>query len=495
MPTLDRRTFLRGAAVAGAAAVTGPFAGLAARGAQAATSSGVGPVRPHPGYGPLVPVTDEADGVVRLLLPSGFRYRSFATAGFVMDDGVATPGRHDGMAAFSVQGSAHSSGQGHPQGTYTLIRNHEINGPVGAFGDPATAYDPMAGGGTTRLVVSREGEVIRSEVSLNGTQMNCSGGPMPWGSWITCEETVNGPDVGNDFSGGNNSLLTQKHGYIYEVPADGRGARRTEPVRAAGRFAHESVAYEKHTNALYLSEDNFAFPSGFYRYLPPNQPLKDGRLADGGRLQMLRVAGVAKADLSIHHEVGATFDVDWVDIDDPDPTFVPGTTNDQAIVAVGNQGLAQGAAIFSRLEGTIEDRGIVYFCSTQGGAPDPAAPSVPGFGDGRGQVWAYDARASLLRLVFESTALTVLDLPDNVTASPRGSLVLCEDGLDNQNFLRGLTPDGVLFDFAKNAIAGREQEEFAGSTFAPDGQTLFVNIQTAQGLSFAIRGPWSEGGF
>jgi len=148
-----------------------------------------------------------------------------------------------------------------------------------------------------------------------------------------------------------------------------------------------------------------------------------------------------------------------------------------------------------RQAGQIEDRGIVYFCSTQGGAPDPAVPSVPGFGDGRGQVWAYDAWASVLRLVFESTGLTVLDLPDNVTASPRGSLVLCEDGLDNQNYLRGLTPDGMLFDFAKNAIAVREQEEFAGSTFAPDGLTLFVNIQTAEGLSFAVWGPWSVDGF
>ena len=26
---------------------------------------------------------------------------------------------------------------------------------------------------------------------------------MPWGAWVTCEETVNGPDVGADFTGGD----------------------------------------------------------------------------------------------------------------------------------------------------------------------------------------------------------------------------------------------------------------------------------------------------
>ena len=40
-----------------------------------------------------------------------------------------------------------------------------------------------------------EGEVASAWTGLNGTMMNCSGGQMPWGAWITCEETVNGPDV------------------------------------------------------------------------------------------------------------------------------------------------------------------------------------------------------------------------------------------------------------------------------------------------------------
>jgi hypothetical protein len=34
--------------------------------------------------------------------------------------------------------------------------------------------------------------------------------------------------------------------------------------------------------------------------------------------------------------------------------------------------------------------------------------------------------------------------------------------------------------------------EFAGATFSPDGETLFVNIQTP-GSTFAIWGPWRKG--
>ncbi|MFD2355901.1 alkaline phosphatase PhoX [Nonomuraea ferruginea] len=62
----------------------------------------------------------------------------------------------------------------------------------------ATLTSPTTGwlsGGTFTLRVTREGEVLRSRPSLSGTLRNCSGGPMPWGAWISCEETVDGPDV------------------------------------------------------------------------------------------------------------------------------------------------------------------------------------------------------------------------------------------------------------------------------------------------------------
>ena len=145
-----------------------------------------------------------------------------------------------------------------------------------------------------------------------------------------------------------------------------------------------------------------------------------------------------------------TYGVEWVTIDDPDPTFAPGTTNNQAIVAIGDQGRAQGAAIFSRLEGIFSDEAKVYLVSTQGGDTPPGEPPPAGYGDGFGQLWVYDTSAETLTLLFESPSRTVLELPDNICISPRKCSLLCEDG-PTENLLRGVTPDGEIFDFALNA--------------------------------------------
>lgn len=470
---MDRRGFLKAStAVAGAAALAGPFGGYVR----------LADARPGAGYGPLAPVADHLDGKVRLELPKGFNYRSFHHAGTQLaGGGGAVPGRGDGMAVFT----------GRRANLYRIVRNHEVNGPVGAFGFDGVAYDPKTGGGTISVDVDRHGNVYGDEVSLNGTQMNCAGGRTPWGSWLSCEETVNGHDVGSDFTGASNAGL-KKHGYVFEVPADGQSNRN--PIRSAGRFAHEAAAVDPSTGIVYLTEDNFGFPSGFYRYIAPKNPMMTRHLLDGGVLQMLAIKGTANADLSVEHPADAVYGVEWVTIPNPDPTFGAGTTNDQAIVAVGNQGRAAGAAIFSRLEGAVYDRGEIYFVSTQGGptAETDSAPS--GFGNGRGQVWAYNPATSKLRLAYQSPGSAVLDLPDNVTATRSGALVLCEDG-SGDNFLRGLTPGGELFDFARNADPAQAGQEFAGAAFGPDFHTLFVNIQSSSGYSMAIWGPWARGPF
>jgi secreted PhoX family phosphatase len=488
MDRVSRRALLRGGAgaLAGAAVLGGPLRGFVA------LAEGAPRRRPDPRQ--LGPIPDLRDGAVRLWLPAGFQYRSFHDTEFpvTLTDGTALPGRHDGMAAFPA-----------PNGNVMLVRNHEINNPVAAAFGPGTPYDPRAGGGTTTTEVTTRGEVARAFTSLNGTQMNCSGGRMPWGSWITCEETVNGPDVGPDFTGASNVPLTQRHGFIFEVPADGQSDRL--PITKAGRFAHEAAAFDPKDGIVYLTEDNFAFPSGLYRYIPPSHPLDVGRLADGGRLQMLAVEGVPNADLAAAQSRTARYRVTWVDIDDPAPTFpfTPGqpapTTNDTALQYVGNQGRAQGAARFSRLEGAVYDNNVVYFCSTQGGGPAEPGNSDPaqGWGNGSGQIWAYRTRNEVLELIYESPGPDTLDFPDNITTRGRSNtLVLCEDNV-NDNFLRALSHSGRLSDIALNRLvsstgAPRFNDEFAGATFSPDGETLFVNIQASRGMTFAIWGPWDR---
>jgi secreted PhoX family phosphatase len=217
---------------------------------------------------------------------------------------------------------------------------------------------------------------------------------------------------------------------------------------------------------------------------------------------MLAVRGMPNAELAAQQRAGARYRVRWVDIDDPAPSFpyepgVPApTTNDIALNYVGNQGRAQGAAHFSRLEGAAYQDGVVYFCSTQGGGAAEAGPGpiADGYGNGTGQVWAYHTRSQVLELVFQSPNAQTLDFPDNNTTSPRGTLELCEDNV-NDNFIRGLTTEGRIFDIALNRLrssggADRSNDEFAGSTFSPDGKTLFVNIQAGAGMTFAIWGPW-----
>lgn len=485
MSSFDRRTLLRTSALAGMAA--GPFAGLAAMPAHAHKA---------PRAQDLVPIKDRRDGVVRLHLPEGFGYRSFhdTEQPVTLTDGTALRGAHDGMGAFDG-----------PEDTVLLVRNHEINKPQPAFG-PGTPYDAMAGGGTTTIQVTKKGKVIRSFTSLNGTMMNCSGGEMPWGAWVTGEETVNGPDVGPDFTGTSNVPLEKPHGYVFEVPVSrypGQGQSNREPIRSAGRFAHEAVSFDPIGGHLYLTEDNFGFASGFYRYAPPAHPMEVGRIEDGGTLQMLKVAGVDNAHLEAAQTNGTTYAVEWVDIAEPDVVYdyTPGQTattpNNTALTHVSSQGWAQGAAYFSRLEGQVHDDGVVYFTSTQGGGlAEPGNANSRGFGRGSGQVWAYDIAAQTLRVVFQSPGPLTLDLPDNITTSPRGTLVVCEDNKQD-NFVRGLSTDGRLWDIALNRLrsgsgADRSNDEFAGSTFSPDGHTLFVNIQAAAGMTFAIWGPWES---
>jgi secreted PhoX family phosphatase len=471
---LDRRSFLRSSA--GALGIPASLAGLFA------ACSDAGPIEPDSdpgnvgeigGYGP---VTNDA-GVLRL--PVGFHMRAFGATGQLMSDGRPTPIAHDGMGAFAYGRS-----------TIRLVRNHEDrNSPPWTPIGP-NPYDRVAGGGTTTLEIGANRELLGSWVSLSGTWVNCAGGATPWGSWLSCEETVAGPNEG----------FEKTHGWVFEVPAAANAPVAAVPYKAMGRFSHEAVCVDPRTGIVYLTEDN-GFPpgSGLYRFLP-NQP---GQLGAGGRLQMARVVGSPRlhirAGSKVGIEVGDTVDIDWVDIPAVDPGDDPAIDEDTRLTEVFMQGYEQGGAVFNRLEGCSFADGSMFFHDTRGGAST------------RGHVWQYQPAASegqggeadrgLLRSVFESPGTSVLNNPDNITATPRGGLILCEDGGDS-NWLRGIDSAGQIFDFAMNQFS---RSEFAGVCFSPDGQTLFVNLQGASkgvatrqgvagtGMTIAIWGPWQRG--
>lgn len=466
---MDRRAFLTNLSViSGGLALAG--SSLLRREAVFAQTGDVLKYRAT-GFGELVPTAAKNTGETYLSLPKGFEYNVLGKVKTQMSDGRPTPAAHDGQWTFRVKNELR------------IVRNHEVSGgsvPKEQAGiGSRNHYDETCGGGTTTLVIDpKTNTLIRDFVSLSGTLINCAGGPTPWGSWITCEETTLGPSVRTRASDGRKTGGYPKpHGYCFEVPASANSEVVPVPLKAMGRFTHEAVAVDRRTGIVYLTEDYN--PSGFYRFIPK----RNKRLADGGVLQMLAVEGKPEFDTRTGQITGGSLASIWVTIDEPDPAAA-----DIDPSAVYKQGKAKGGAAFARLEGCEIDRsGRVYFTATSGGESKG------------GQIWMYEPAgkdAGRLTLVFESSDQRVLHMPDNICLMPKSELLfICEDsdyaGQNSINHIRVLTPEGKIADFARNISKDFSRSEFCGSTFSPDGKTLFVNLQLA-GVTLAIWGDWSR---
>ena len=393
-----------------------------------------------------------------------------------MDDGLLVPGEADGMAAFAGQG-----------GTIVLVCNHE-NPPSknfhGSFGPelermhrvrPESLYDPGNGatpgtGGTTTVVYDPKGRrVLRRHLSLAGTELNCAGGATPWGSWLSCEECFRGP--GQSVEAERPVFRERRHGYVFEVPSSATEAVLPVPLTAMGRFEHEAAAVDPRSGIVYMTEDKHR--SLLYRFVP-NEPAK---LHRGGRLQALGIVGrpgfdTRNWDPAQPMPKGKWLESAWINLDNVD-----GDENDLRL-----RGHEMGAALFARGEGICYADGDIVLTCTIGGA------------ERLGQIFSYRPVETAgknagghLRLVAESTADSILRNADNVTMSPWGDLIICEDTADHCGLI-GMCSDGTLYPLADNAYT---QSELAGICFSPDGSVMFVNIQV-EGITLAITGPWSR---
>jgi secreted PhoX family phosphatase len=230
-------------------------------------------------------------------------------------------------------------------------------------------------------------------------------------------------------------------GQVWECDPAGRRPGRALP--ALGRFEHEAAAVDPKDRRVYLTED---VPDGrFYRFTPKKYPS-----LDAGKLEAAVVAGNGS--------------VTWQTVPDPAAGSTP--TREQV----------PESTPFDGGEGIAYHRGTVYFTTK---------------GDER--VWEYDTRRKRVRVLYDGRAHPELPLNgvDNVTITPRGSVLVAEDHPNDNLELVMLTRDGLAAPLLR--VTGHGGSELAGPAFSPDGSRLYFSSQRGgggSGITYEVTGPF-----
>lgn len=401
---MDRRSFLRSAAIGTGATV--------ALGPEFWKSAYAAPAQPGDVYGPLL--APDANG---LRLPAGFRSRVIATSNQLVA-GSTYPWHlnPDGGACFSTDG-----------GGWIYVSNSEV---------------PLAGGvGAVRFDAA--GNIVGAHRVIAGTNVNCAGGPTPWGTWLTCEE----------FDGG----------HVFECRPGGLNQYAVAIRPALGTFSHEAAAVDPVRKHVYLTEDET--DSCFYRFTSAAWPsLQSG---------ILEVAILTPTSESTPSD--PRWRVTWKKV--PNPNILPGVTFTRDQVP--------GATRFNGGEGIWYDSDQIYFTTK---------------GDQR--VWHLNVVTNEMELLYDDAFVSqppLLKGVDNIVVSRAGEIFVCEDGGDMQIVVIGA--DRKLAPMLQ--VIGHDQSEITGVAFNPAGDRMYFSSQRGKnpvdlagftgvgnGVTYEVRGPF-----
>ena len=228
------------------------------------------------------------------------------------------------------------------------------------------------------------------------------------------------------------SCEEHEQGLVFECDPQKPGNGEARPL--LGRFEHEAVAVDLANDQLYLTEDQR--DGGFYRFTA-TRGLPD---LSAGQLEIASVVQRGNSQI-----------IEWLPV--PDPLATNTATRYQV----------EGYQAFRGGEGIAFHDGAVYFTTKR---------------DNR--VWSYETESRELRVIYDIETSTdpVLAGVDNVTVTPRGDVLVAEDGGDMQLVVLAPSKDSDQFNaYPLLQVVGHDASEITGPAFDPSYTRLYFSSQ------------------
>jgi hypothetical protein len=311
-------------------------------------------------------------------------------------------------------------------------------------------------GGVGALRFDASGVLVDYYRICNGTRNNCAGGKTPWETWITCEEVTGG--------------------YAYECDPLGSPETQRRLDALGARNSREAVAIDSIHNVCYQTLDSSS--GKFVRFVSSPEDLE------------ILPNGVTRMRMEIGESQRLRIPP-FIDAPGFDNVVVPNVATSSSqlrparpiewVADTGTNGTnfngAEGLWYYEIPEplrtiptvGTVPTRGVIFFATK---------------GDNR--LWAIDIENELIELLYDVHNSQAFDnlrnmdgapsnfsQVDNVVVSPRGDVLVAEDGTAMRLALMfNNLPAKLLMQITRGG------SEICGPAFTPDGSRLYFASQS-----------------